>query len=530
MVEKKVEKKRSRIIVPRGIADVPDIDEVFIADVRKPETKPAPESSAESSAELQKSERAEKSVTQSVKGKTKTKKRSEIVEPNWAIRRSDDNDSDNAGLNFDLQELFKSKPSKKGDKPPCSQGVAVGDQDMPDVGIAFPSFCWEMFTGHSVLPLSSCYALGGPTGAFKSHLSLEIARWVSGISGAIMFSENEVKYNPDMARAVMGRKRGEQVWVYKCKSFNQVQNTLIDGIKRRDAYNTVAPIMQIVDSVVGNATESSQKKVKDQGEVERGYPPNALAAANFLPNYMAMLSDKPYLGLWVTHSKDVKESMGPYEKVTTVLKGGGTWEYRCRMAFILKRVSENPKYEDTAWSVKLKLQFKKDAAVRTFQLPVTVRCGYDVLFDEAHNDFFNERKILFCWDEATVNLWLKPELAGYPAFYKSLVHDITGFTQVKVSGKNCYIAPQIGIGKNEATKDCTKIIDALYNSPGVLDKLRAEIGIQKGIGLRRGESFDDVMEQARAIAIRRAALMKSKNKVTYIRKANLKEYDKSAAE
>jgi hypothetical protein len=173
---------------------------------------------------------------------------------------------------------------------------------------------------------------------------------------------------------------------------------------------------------------------------------------------------------------------------------------------------------------------KKDAGVRIFQLPVNVRCDHDIIFDKERNDYFSERKLKFCWDEATINLWLKPEMAGYPPFYKTTIQDITGFQQVKVSGRNVFIAPQLGIGKEEATRDGTKIIDALYNSPEVLDRLRAELGIQKGIGIRRNESFDDLTQLAKTVAIRRATLMKSKKTVTYIKHVDMSKYERESTE
>jgi hypothetical protein len=153
-----------------------------------------------------------------------------------------------------------------------------------------------------------------------------------------------------------------------------------------------------------------------------------------------------------------------------------------------------------------------------------------VVYDEKRNDYFSVRKLRFCWDEATINLWLKPETAGYPPFYKSAIHDITGFTQVKVSGRNCFIAPKIGIGKDDATRDCIKIIDALYNAPDVLDRLRAELGIQKGIGMQTNDNFADLTEQAQAVAVRRASLLKNKKEVTYIKRVEIKEDGKSTTE
>jgi hypothetical protein len=221
-----------------------------------------------------------------------------------------------------------------------------------------------MFTGHSVLPASSCYALGGPTGSFKSHFVLEMANWIARAGGTIAFSENESKFNIDMARAVMGRTLGQRVYVRECLSFNAVQECLIEDIKTFDALEeeSRSPLLQIVDSIVGNATESKQKKLKNEGSIERDYNANALAASNFLPSYMPMLAKKPYFGIWVTHTKEEKEGTGKFAKVTDRMKGGDVWQYRCRMAFVLKRLSDKPKWDDDNWVVNLKFKFVKDAS------------------------------------------------------------------------------------------------------------------------------------------------------------------------
>jgi hypothetical protein len=515
--------KRIRILTPPGKGrkeEPPDIDDVL------------PPQSRQSNKAQQRKETPAASVT--TKPATKKSKvpverenRPEMLEPSITIRRRFDEEDDNGDREHlvDMKEMFKQKPSKKNEKEklPNAQGVAVGDMDMPDVGISYPSFCLEMLTGSSVLPLSSCYILAGPTNSFKSHFAFEIARWIASINGIVALAENEVKYNRDMPPAVMGRTLGEQVWIYECQTFNQVESSLVDGIDRRDKYETTVPMMQIVDSIVGNSTASNAKKLRDSGEIERGYPANALAAANFLPSYLPMLSQKPYLGLWVTHSKDVEKQCGPFTQTITTLKGGGSWESRCRVALVLRRISDMPKYEDMTWIVRLKLQLKKDMSVRGFQLPFNVRCAHDVIYDKESGEYFSERKLRFCWDEATLNLWLAPEKAGYPPYYKTIIKDITGFNQVKMSGRNVFIAPKIGIGKEEATKDCRKIMDALYSNSSILDRLRAELGIKKGVGMRQGDSFDSLIEKARTIAIRRAAIMKAKNNITYIRRADIRE-------
>ena len=422
------------------------------------------------------------------------------------------------------KELFEIKPTKKFNLQPWQQGVAIGDQDMPDVGIPFPSFCWEMFVGHSVLPLSSCYALAGPTGSFKSHLVLEMARWVLNSGGYTILAENESKYNKDMANAVIG-PGAKDVFVCKCHSFNEVQKTLISSIKKADAEKDDLLMLHIIDSIVGNATDSQHEKIQKEGSIERGYPSNALAAANFLPTYMPMLGNKPYLGVWVTHSKE--EKYDPYRAPTVELKGGGNWQYRCRIAFILNRITEKPEYHDRTWSIRLLLTLKKDAAIRGFRLPFDIRCRHISVSDEKTGDVYAERVLKFCWHAATLDIWQNPEKYGYPAFYAEVVKDLTGLAEASVEGsrKKGFIAPKIGIGKSEASRDPKVIMDALYGNESVLNQMRAEMGIQRGIELSPEKSFSEAGKEAKKIAHRRVLQSQETANIVLLKREEIEEFD-----
>ena len=423
------------------------------------------------------------------------------------------------------KDLFELAPTKKFPVKAWQQGVAVGEQDMPDVGIAFPSLCWEMFVGHSVLPVSSCFALAGPTGAFKSHLVVEIARWILNSGGYTLLAENENKYNKDMAKAIIGHKASD-VYVYECASFSQVQQALIGSLKKVNKEQAKEPplTLQIVDSIVGNATGSQQEKVQKEGQVERDYPSNALAAANFLPVYMPMLGNKPYIGLWVTHSKEEPKETA-YQKPKITMKGGGTWEYRCRIAFILERITTKPKYADRVWKVGLKLTLKKDMADRGFSLPFAIIGRYIPITDESTGDVYSERVVKFCWHAATLNIWKDPEKYGYPVYYSEIVKDLTGFAEKSTGTDKGFIAPKIGVSKADVTRDPKIIMDALYADENLLNQLRAEMGIQKGIELSPELSFNQAMKQAKIIALRRAKRSQETANITYLKREELNECD-----
>lgn len=406
------------------------------------------------------------------------------------------------------------------------QGVAVGDQDLPFVGLAYPSFCWEMFTSQTVLPVSSCYALAGPTNSFKSHLVMDISNWAARSGGVVHFIENESKYNPDMARAVMGHELASRVWVVQASDFTQVQEELVSGISKTDKArnnraNSVRSMLQIVDSIVGNATSARQTKVKTEGHIERDYPDNALAAANFLPSYMPMLNHKPYIGIWVTHYGEAKEGNGPYARTVPKLKGGGSWEYRCRMAFIVKRISEKPEYIAKAWHVNLVLFLKKDAGVRNYRLPVTVKSGGSITHDEITGETLFNRETKFCWDESSMLLLLNPDRFGYPLAWKKVAKSLLGLKEGKIGQRKIVYAEALGVTPDNSQCTPTDIMDALYSNSEILDMLRAEFQITKGLPLTPDTTYDTLLARAKEIAVQRITRLKEGTNITYISQSPL---------
>jgi hypothetical protein len=424
---------------------------------------------------------------------------------------------------YDVKATFYEPPTrntKKAQQDEYSHGVAVGELDMPFIGVAFPSFCWEMFTCQSVLPAEACYVVGGPTGSYKSHFALEMASWIAKAGGVVQFIENEVKYNPDMAQAVMGKDLGVRVWTTKSKSFTQVQDELTAGIlKMNEAGQTT--MLQIVDSIVGNATKSKQEKVKSEGHSDRDYPDSALAAANFLPSYLPMLANRPYYGAWITHYTEKTDGAGIFARKIHHLKGGGEWEYRVRMAFILKLVSPKVDWNARAWSVNLRFELKKAAGIVSFRMPVTVRSSGDIIYDEVENETLFYRKTRFCWDEASVAMLLTPENYGYPTEWKTIAKDILGLEEIKIGIKKCVIAPKIGITQDSPSRSAKAIMDALYADQKILDSLRANFGIAKGILITPGSNYTELVDRARRIAARRLARLQSGEGIRIIQKADL---------
>jgi hypothetical protein len=68
-------------------------------------------------------------------------------------------------------------------------------------------------------------------------------------------------------------------------------------------------------------------------------------------------------------------------------------------------------------------------------------------------------------------------------------------------------------------------MDALYEDTAVLDQMRADMGIQKGIEIHPGVLFSQYQREAKTIAQRRARQSQEKAKVTILKREELIEYD-----
>jgi hypothetical protein len=115
----------------------------------------------------------------------------------------------------------------------------------------------------------------------------------------------------------------------------------------------------------------------------------------------------------------------------------------------------------------------------------------------------------------------------YPAFYAEVVKDLTGLAESSVEGsrKKGFIAPKIGIGKAEASRDPKVIMDALYDNEPVLNQMRAEMGIQRGIELSPEKSFSEAGKEAQKIARQRVLRSQETANIVLLKREEIEEFD-----
>jgi hypothetical protein len=462
----------------------------------------------------------------------KTKKKIKIEEPDWGydpfepIELNDD----------ELKKEVIEKVFRK-DKKSFSEGIAVGEQDGPPVGFAYPSFCWELFTGCSVLQASSCYAVGGASGSGKSHFMFEVAKWISRIGGLVHFIENEQKFNEDMAVAVMGRQLAERCYVHSSYSFEEVQNLLNKVLNNQSKLPSEKqlPLLQIVDSIIGSSSQKEQENLDKQGSLGRSYPMVALLASKFLPAYKPKLAEKPYVAFFISHTSETIETRGKIELVDYHMKGGGEWMYCCRMTFILdSRYSGKQKLDEDSgeWLKKMRIRLLKDQCIGHYTLPCFVRSEHQSFMDQETGDTWRERFVTYDWHGSSIEMLLKPESSGYPKVVSEIAREMLGLEICKISGRNYFIAPKIGVTEDDRVVTGEPIMRALYSRENLslLNDFRAELGIKKGIVIHPNSHFKELLTQSRMIAARRNLRLQQEADKIVIRKGSFSAKDMDSEE
>ena len=107
-----------------------------------------------------------------------------------------------------------------------------------------------------------------------------------------------------------------------------------------------------------------------------------------------------------------------------------------------------------------------------------------------------------------MTIFSAPDKYGYPEFYRDAFYDLLKLQEVKKGAKKFLVAPVLDIDSSDCvTLSNPKLLfDRLYDSPLLLDRLRTELGIQKGIAIEAGDNYDTLMEMAKQVALRRASI------------------------
>lgn len=216
------------------------------------------------------------------------------------------------------------------------------------VGIPVP-FVFEYLIGASFFPLGRVIAIVGKTGANKSALAFEIAKWFKTVDGSGILFDVEDKYNAALAKSIVGTAPSMLetcMGMLKCSSCTDWQKKLqrttiryeyqMYGWKAKDEKvpkdlkamgkrfkptGDGYPLFAIVDSVVAKLTEKAQEGVEERGFGDKKFADEALSITYFLKTFTKRVASMPMSLILINHLK-LQKAEGSY--VMERKKGGGT--------------------------------------------------------------------------------------------------------------------------------------------------------------------------------------------------------------
>jgi hypothetical protein len=363
------------------------------------------------------------------------------------------------------------------------------------IGIPIP-FAFEFLLQMSNFPLSRMTQIVGTEGTFKSALTFEMARWFRLSGGTAVLHENESKYSPKYACSIVGwpKTKKESVLAHiPCYSVDDWQSKLQSTCSSfRDAMVTkskenpkppgrIAPVLLLLDSIMGKLTDESQAKIESEGSAGRQFAIEALSITNFLKKFPQDIYQWPFSLVAVNHLKPMKAEQGYHMERR---KGGGRTisfqeTFEIQLDKTSKKISLISEYKDS-FEVKgheIRMKCFKNSLGET-QREIYVNICWEHRFDEEAGE--TRQFTWWDWDTALVKL-----LASYDkGTRKDRIWDIV---DVHDAGKGLFWSNKMGIkGKKKAVPAIvlgkliqadTKVIKALRSLFGIANCKRFLVGV-----------------------------------------------------
>lgn len=203
------------------------------------------------------------------------------------------------------------------------------------IGIPIPSLPFEFVIANDVFPLQVVMMLAGSWGSCKSSLSYEIFRWFYENNGVSIHIDAEDKFDADLACRIM-RVPDDVVPIISNQSSSveeaqklityyveELKKTLI-GNKENPGPGARVPCCLCLDSVAGNTSETTQKKILEDGFAGKGYAVEALSFSKYLPTIKSAFINFPFTLLLINHAKEKNDDMGNKQVYTL---GGGALNF-----------------------------------------------------------------------------------------------------------------------------------------------------------------------------------------------------------
>src|SRR5690606_21938882 len=184
----------------------------------------------------------------------------------------------------------------------------------------------EFLLQSTVLPLSRIIQVVGTEGTCKSGLCFEFARIFKEHSGIAFLLEAETKYAEDFATSIINGSSGAKDTMIHipCTSLEDWQKKALFTVEycknfmtKKTADNPnpkgrIQPVLMILDSIMGKASEETQDKIIKAGYADRAFPLEAMKLTSFMRTFPQLLEKLPITFIAVNHLKPQKAENGPH--------------------------------------------------------------------------------------------------------------------------------------------------------------------------------------------------------------------------
>lgn len=355
------------------------------------------------------------------------------------------------------------------------------------VAVQVPSICIEYLLQYSGFPLGCFVCIIGRKASFKSHLSVEIARWLLPYNGYVVLLDTEGGVNP-LCRVILG---DDNLSLETCVYLEDWQTKLTKYssafVKMYKEKNMNIPIAFIVDSIVGAESRNIGAKIDEEGSIGSVYPIEAKLISSYLKHKNTILSQYPFLLIGINHIRDViNPTAGRAEEY---IPGGAALLYHAQLVLKVRK-SKKPEYKGNMFETTAVITVEKNRLG-----PEDLSIEVPFCFNQVRTDTGFIMRPEWKWHQASVDLLAE----GVGVTLRARDKFLKRVSEVLVIGKKNagryglrYYCEQLGISESDAVS-ADELMTALYANQKVLDELRCVLMIKPAVFFKHDVPYSKLL-------------------------------------
>lgn len=217
--------------------------------------------------------------------------------------------------------------------------------------LPFPSLLLRYLFKLEGFPLCRVYQLRGPRASYKSTFGVEIVRWHRLHGGYGARVDTEMKDNPILTDMVLGY---DSAWFHthparSVEDWQQLVTEYFAGSKkycqRAGGPGRTIPVAMVVDSLAGNLSERTMKKIRESGHAVKRFPEEAASLTDYIKFLPQEIAGWPFTFIGVNHRKlDLSAAADGIERYRS--PGGDGYGYHMSFSFDMEKLGGLKQHAD----------------------------------------------------------------------------------------------------------------------------------------------------------------------------------------